>query len=94
MAELAGIKIIVHGRVQGVFFRDYTRQHAEQLGLTGYARNLPGGREVEVVAEGRRGNLEALLAVVYAGPPLASVESVDTNWLEYTGKYADFRVAR
>lgn len=52
MTALAA-RFSVTGRVQGVAFRAYTRQKALQLGLTGYARNLPDG-SVEVLAIGHR----------------------------------------
>ncbi len=89
--ELASLKAIVHGYVQGVFFRAFVSQRASELGLSGYARNLPTGA-VEVVAEGERKQLERLISHLKAGPPSARVERVVTNWSEYTGKYADFGV--
>jgi len=94
MAELACLRALVNGRVQGVFFRDFTRQHAEELGLTGYARNVPGGRQVEVVAEGGKKNLEVLADYLRVGPPAARVDSVETSWADYTGKYVAFTIAR
>lgn len=66
----------VTGRVQGVFFRDSTRKVAEQLGLTGHARNLPDG-SVEVLACGRREPLQKLADWLGSGPPMASVQGVD-----------------
>lgn len=61
---------VVHGRVQGVFFRASTQKKARALGLTGWVRNLPDGT-VEVLAVGPRPALEALLAWLHEGPPLA-----------------------
>lgn len=92
MAELASFRAIVHGQVQGVFFRDFTRAHAVSFGLTGYVRNLPDGRTVGVVAEGDREKLERLADYLKVGPPGARVVRVETNWAEYTGSYTDFRV--
>jgi acylphosphatase len=57
----------VHGRVQGVGFRWWTRARALELGLVGTATNLDDGR-VEVVAEGQRTGLESLLALLATGP--------------------------
>ncbi len=54
MTDLASVKAVVYGYVQGVFFRDFVSRQAAQLGLTGYVRNLPGGKAVEVHAEGER----------------------------------------
>jgi len=89
MAELASLRVVVHGRVQGVFFRDFTRNHARELGLTGYVRNLPKG-QVEVVAEGDRERLGDLLGHLKTGPPAAIVETVEAGWFEYSGKYLSF----
>jgi len=89
MAELANIQATVYGRVQGVFFRDFTRRHAIKLGLTGFVRNLPWGG-VEVVAEGEKQRLSSLADYLKKGPPAAIVERIETRWTEYTGKYSGF----
>lgn len=92
MAEPAAVKIVVTGLVQGVMFRDFTRLQAQALGLTGYVRNLPGGRSVEIEANGERRQLDKLLLQVKRGPPRAVVESVLVEWHQYSGKYPEFRV--
>ncbi len=92
MAPNASLFATVHGRVQGVNFRSFVQQQARGLGLEGYVRNLPGGRAVELRAEGNRDNLEELVRNLHAGPPSARVERVDTEWSEYTGDFADFKV--
>jgi len=89
MPELAGLRAVVSGRVQGVFFRDFTRQKALELGLKGYAKNKPDGL-VEVEAEGERQALEKLLAHLRQGPPRSTVEKVTVTWGIYTGKHAGF----
>jgi acylphosphatase len=91
MSELAGLRAIVRGRVQGVFFRESTRHVATQSGLTGYARNLPDSTTVEVVAEGDRPRLEALVEFLKRGPPAARVDSVEVEWSGYTGRFVDFQ---
>ena len=60
MADGVRLTAFVHGRVQGVGFRWYTRARALELGLAGSATNLPDGR-VQVVAEGRRPAVQAML---------------------------------
>lgn len=65
----------VSGHVQGVFFRESTRQRAETLGVTGYARNLPDGR-VEVLACGERAAVQELVRWLWQGPPAAHVSDV------------------
>lgn len=90
-ADLALLQAVVYGRVQGVFFRAFVVEHARELGLTGYVRNLPDGKSVEVVAEGERSHLEKLVSYLEVGPPLARVAQVVTDWSEYTGGYSGFR---
>ena len=92
MADLALIKVTVHGQVKGIGFRAFTREQAKALGLTGYVRNQPGENAVEIEAEGEKARLEKLIAYLKVGPPLARVERVEVNWSEYTGQYADFSV--
>lgn len=93
MADLAAFHAKVSGRVQGVFFRAFVSQHARELGLTGWVRNLPEG-SVEVTAEGERTGLEKLAHMVRQGPPASSVTNVEIHWAEYTGKYAGFGITR
>lgn len=62
--------------MQGVFFRAGTRAEAERLGVTGWARNLPDG-SVDVLACGPPEAVEALVAWLWQGPRMATVERVD-----------------
>ncbi len=66
----------VEGRVQGVWFRESTRQQAISLGITGYARNLDDG-SVEVLACGSAKDLETLERWLRQGPPLARVTALE-----------------
>ena len=91
MTDLVSFKATVYGQVQGVFFRTFVAEQANELGLTGYVRNLPW-RAVEVLAEGERGQLEKLIGYLKVGPPDARVEKVVTNWSEYTGSYSRFKI--
>jgi acylphosphatase len=68
-------RCLVSGHVQGVYFRASTRQLAQSLGVTGYARNLRDGR-VEVLACGADGAVAALCAWLSDGPPGARVSEV------------------
>jgi acylphosphatase len=88
--DLARLRAIVHGHVQGVFFREATRRRGETLGLKGLARNLPDGTSVEVVAEGKKEDLKALADFLRTGPPAARVDRVETEWSDYSGKYTEF----
>ena len=92
MTDLASIQVIVYGRVQGVFFRDFVFKRATRLGLTGCVRNLPDGGAVEVSAEGERKRLEELIGYLKVGPPAARVVNVVTNWSEHAGNYYRFSI--
>jgi acylphosphatase len=81
----------VYGLVQGVYFRDTTRQNANALKITGWVRNLLDG-SVEVLAEGPRPALDTLLKFLHSGPPHARVERVETEWGAATGEFTGFAV--
>jgi len=83
----------VRGRVQGVGFRFFVLEQAHTLGVSGWVRNLPD-RRVEVVAEGERALLERLLSDLRRGPRGAHVDDVDAQWMEATGEFEAFRIAR
>jgi acylphosphatase len=82
---------IVKGRVQGVNFRWYTQETAKQLGLVGYARNMPDG-SVQVLAEGERTALEQLISFLHEGSPSSEVESVEVKWSDALGDLTDFAI--
>jgi acylphosphatase len=83
---------VVKGRVQGVYFRDFVYGRALSLGLTGYVRNVPDRRSVEVVAEGQRERLELLVEHLRKGPRGARVDAVQVRWGEASDQYVEFRV--
>ncbi|MEO0072604.1 MAG: acylphosphatase [candidate division WOR-3 bacterium] len=89
--EKSRVHIIVSGKVQGVFFRDFTRRHARQLGLTGLVRNLPSG-DVEIIAEGTKQKLLALIEAVRIGPQFAQVTDCKITWNDYKGEFEDFTI--
>ena len=91
MNETASVYAVAYGLVQGVYYRDFTCRHAAQLGLTGFARNLPDGT-VEVRAEGERNDLEKLIDHLREGPPSARVTKLETRWSKYSGKYDSFTI--
>ncbi len=72
----AAIDVHISGRVQGVFFRDFTCKAASQLGLRGWVENCPDGR-VRLQAIGDPAAIARLLQAVHRGPPLARVERVE-----------------
>jgi len=85
------VRVVVTGRVQGVWFRAATRDKAKQLGVNGYVRNLVSG-DVEFVAEGDDSEVDRLIQWVRHGPPLAGVDDVEVEILQYDNEYTDFRV--
>lgn len=97
MMEKAHDKVRAHlfieGGVQGVFFRATTLQQANRLGIKGWVRNCPDS-SVEVVAEGERKDIEALLGWCRHGPPGAHVHRVDIQWEDFQGEFQDFRIRR
>jgi acylphosphatase len=81
----------IKGRVQGVGFRYYTLQTAQDYHLTGWVRNLHDGR-VEVVAEGAQPDLNNFLRDMRKGPISADVEDVDYAFKDARGEFDKFRV--
>lgn len=69
------VRLIIEGRVQGVWFRDSTRRQAQMLGVTGWVRNRPEG-SVEVLAEGREEAVQQLAVWCRKGPPGSRVDRV------------------
>ncbi len=80
---------IVSGDVQGVFFRQFAKEKAVALGVTGYAKNLPDGT-VEVVAQGEDQVLKNFLESISAGPENAEVESLNVSWGKITEEFSQF----
>jgi acylphosphatase len=71
-------RVVVHGRVQGVFFRDSTRQQAEKAGVAGWVSNREDGT-VEAVFEGDEDAVARILDWVREGPGHADVERVEVT---------------
>ena len=74
---LQTISIIVSGKVQGVFFRQGTREKAGELGITGYVQNKPDGT-VFILATGTTNQLDAFTDWCRQGPPRAGVSGLQT----------------
>ncbi|HHL35061.1 MAG TPA: acylphosphatase [Desulfobulbaceae bacterium] len=85
------IHAVVHGRVQGVYFRDYTRREARHLGVCGWVRNLIDGT-VEVVAEGAPEDVDRFLAWLHEGSPMSKVTAVDFSEETQCNNYSSFVV--
>lgn len=87
------VHLFISGRVQGVFFRDSTRQMALAMGLKGFVRNLPDGR-VEAVIEGEEGPVDRLTRWCHAGPPGALVTHVEIGEEPFTDEFKTFEIWR
>lgn len=81
----------VSGLVQGVYFRQSTRQRARALGLTGWVRNLRDGR-VEVWVQGDPARVEDLVGWLWEGPPRSRVTGVESDDVEPDDGLQDFLV--
>lgn len=84
-------EIILNGLVQGVGFRYYILRHAQQLGLTGYTKNLYTG-EVQTIVEGEISHIEELFSLLKTGPQSASVKNAKIFWSECTDEFTSFGI--
>ena len=89
--EKARLRVVIEGRVQGVFFRAATREEACSLGLSGWVKNCLDGR-VEVVFEGERDKVEQILKWCQKGPPGAMVRNIEENWGDATREFDSFSI--
>jgi acylphosphatase len=85
------VSLRIKGRVQGVCFRDSTRERAAELGVRGWVKNLPDG-DVQALAEGPRAQVDQLVAWCRRGPPAARVEQVLVQDEEPRGDLSPFAV--
>ena len=88
---MKAFKATVSGKVQGVWFRDSTRQEAIKLKVTGWVKNIPGGT-VYLEAEGEENNLKSLERWLHTGSPHSRVDRVDLQWIMPTKTYSAFTV--
>lgn len=74
-------RFLISGRVQGVWFRKYTKEIADEMKISGYVRNLPDGR-VEAVATLQEEQLKAFLEALKKGPPFAKVDNIEVEEID------------
>jgi acylphosphatase len=89
--QKARARIIVGGRVQGVFFRYSTQEAANRLNVLGWVKNRWDGK-VEAVFEGQRDVVEKMIEWCHKGPPGAHVQSINTHWEDYVGEFHRFSI--
>ncbi len=85
------VRVFISGKVQGVYFRAYTREEAKKLGIKGWVRNLPDGR-VEAVFEGKDDAVEKMIKWCHKGSPFSRVEDVEVIEEPYLGEFEDFSI--
>ena len=83
---MAARRVVITGRVQGVFFRAWTKEQADALGVAGWVRNRPDG-SVEALIEGSQAAVDAPVERLHEGPPQARVDKVEI--VEADGEGAD-----
>jgi len=84
-------RVIVEGRVQGVFFRHHTQEVAFNLEVKGWVKNRRDG-SVEALFEGDKKNVDQIIQWCHRGPSGARVTKVHTTWESYTDEFDDFSV--
>jgi len=88
------IVVNVFGRVQGVGYRYYVTDRAQQADVTGYVRNMPDG-SVQVIAEGSEDSLLKCIRYLYAsGDPVICVDHLEVDWGVPTGEFSGFGIRR
>ena len=83
------VELIVHGRVQGVFFRQFVTDNARRLNLRGFTRNLNDGT-VEIVAEGDMNKLQKLVEICEQGSPASEVDKVKVTFSRGEQEFSGF----
>ena len=91
MPDKVQLHAIIHGRVQGVFFRDTAKRFAEEFGICGSVKNLPDGT-VEMIAQGEKEAIEKLLDTLKEHPGMASISKIDKTFGECKEEIQGFHV--
>jgi len=86
-------RIVVQGTVQGIFFRQFIKEHADNLKLTGFCRNLEDGT-VEIIAEGEIEAIERLVAFAKSGPQHAQIRSAISKERKWSGDFKEFKILK
>jgi acylphosphatase len=89
--EKTRARVIIEGRVQGVFFRHRTQETAFKLNVNGWVKNRRDG-SVEAVFEGDKEKVDRIIQWCHHGPPEARVTKVHVLWEDYKGEFDDFSV--
>ena len=85
------VHILIEGKVQGVFFRQNTKEEAKLRNVKGWIRNLPNGR-VEALFEGYEEAVQEMIDFCRTGPRGSYVTKIDITREEHTGTFSDFQI--
>lgn len=91
MSNMKRVRVLISGKVQGVYFRAYTKEEADRLGVKGWVRNLPDGR-VEALFEGEESLVEEMIKWCHKGSPYSVVTNVEVIEEPYRGEFHDFKI--
>ena len=86
-------RFIIQGTVQGIFFRQFVKEHADNLKLRGFVRNLENG-DIEVIAEGEAENLDRLTGFLKKGPEHSQIRNVRIEERKWSGDFEKFKILR
>ncbi|MCK5914087.1 MAG: acylphosphatase [Desulfuromusa sp.] len=89
--EESRAQVLVTGRVQGVWFRQSTKNIAEQHGVKGWCRNNPEG-SVEAIFEGEEAAVKTVVDWCKSGPDMARVDDLQVDWQTPTGEFDQFNI--
>lgn len=84
-------KVLISGRVQGVWFRQSTKEQAVTLGVTGWCRNCPDGR-VEALFQGEKETVQRMIDWCHQGPKMARVDRVEIDWVAVDESFVKFEI--
>ena len=87
------VHLIITGRVQGVWYRSYTKDKAQKIGLTGWIRNLENG-DVEAIFEGEEKAIEEMIVWCYSGSPLAEIDDIQTMYEKFSDEFEEFTIQK
>ncbi len=88
---IRGVKLLISGRVQGVYFRLFAQKKAKQLGINGYAKNLVDGR-VEIMAQADNSSIESFIKWSNKGPIIARVDEVEVSEWPIEEQFTTFEI--